>query len=347
MGRRTKIAFRLLIVAAIVLLGIRIELPYFYSMPGSAIELAPIVQIDGGYQDEKGTLMMTTVSLNRTNVWEYLYAQVNPSMELLKLNQVKVNNETDEQYFERQRENMIASQQKAIIVAFEKAGVPIEVKQEGAVLQNFIPGMPAEKVLKPGDRVIEVDHKSIGTGEDLIEAFKGKVDGDVSTVTIVRAGTTMNIEVIAAPFPEQYQTTAGVTRVGVGILSPETKLSIMPSREVKFNTENIGGPSAGLMFTLELINQLTADDITKGHRIAGTGTMDLSGKVGPIGGAKHKVVAAEREGAEYFLAPNIGTPETNYREALQSATAKGLKIKVIPITTINDALSFLSQLPRE
>ncbi len=347
MGQRTKIAFRLLLVATFVLLGMKIELPFFYSMPGSAIELAPIIEVESAYEDEQGALLMTTISLNRTNIWEYLYAQVNPSMELLKLNQVKAHNETDEEYFARQRENMVTSQQKAIIVAFKQARVPIEIREEGAVLRHFIPGMPAEKLLKSGDRVVEVDHKPIKTGEELIQAFKGKIEGETSILKVVRGDTSLELEIEALPFPEQYQTTEGVNRMGVGILSPETKLEIKPSKEVKFETENIGGPSAGLMFTLELINQLTKDDITNGHRIAGTGTMDMDGKVGPIGGAKHKVVAAERAGAEFFLAPDDGSATSNYREALQSATDKGLRIRVIPVTTIEDAMSFLSNLPRE
>lgn len=346
MGRRTKTIFRLLIAVTLILFGMQLELPYFYTKPGSAIDLAPIIEVENGYRTEQGHLMMTTVSIDRTNVWDYLYAKVNSDIDLVKQEQVKAHGETDEEYFKRQRDNMVASQQKAIVVAFRKAGVPIDIEEQGAIIRFFIEGMPAEKVLKSGDRITAIEDKAIRTSDQVIQAFKGKKSGDIVPMTVIRDKETLHVEVEVVPFPEQYQTTPGEVRVGIGILSPETKLEIKTSKEVKFHTQDIGGPSAGLMFTLEMINQLTPEDITKGHKIAGTGTMDLDGKVGPIGGARHKVVAAAEEGAEIFFAPNSGSPISNYEEALQSATKKGLKIKVVPVSTIDDALDYLSQLPR-
>lgn len=341
MKKRTKLAFQALVLVTLISVGSWIELPYFYQTPGSAIELAPIVSVAGGYHEEKGALMMTTVSLNRTNVWEYLYANVNPQMELLEVKQVKAHNETDEQYFQRQKVNMVRSQQKAIKVAFEKAHIPIQIKEEGAMVQFFIAGMTAEKVLEPGDTIIAVDQQPIYTSEALTKTLNAKKAGEKANLTVMRDTKTLELDIELVLFPEQYQTT-GEKRAGIGILSPETKLTITPSKEVTFSTEDIGGPSAGLMFTLELINQLTEQDITNGRRIAGTGTMELDGSVGPIGGAKHKVIAADRAGAQVFFAPDDGTPTSNYQEALKSATDKGLKIEVVPITSIQDALDYLN-----
>lgn len=344
MGKRTKLAFQLLLLITLIVTGSWIQLPYFYQSPGSAIELTPIVHVEGVSEEEKGALMMTTVSVNRTNVWEYLYASIHPRMDLLEVTQVKAHNETDEQYFNRQKGNMMRSQQKAIKVAFEQAGVPIEVKEEGAIINFFIPGMSAERVLQVGDVIIEVDNTPIRTADELIQSFKGKEAGEISKLKVVRGENIFDTEVEMVLFPEQYQTEDG-KRTGIGILSPETKLTITPSRNVEFQTENIGGPSAGLMFTLELINQLSEHDITKGKRIAGTGTMELNGNVGPIGGAKHKVIAADRAGAEVFFAPDDGTEKSNYLEALQSAKDKKLNIQVVPVRTIQDALDYLKQLP--
>ncbi len=343
MGKRTKLAFQLLLLITLILTGSWIQLPYFYQSPGSAIELSPIVHVEGVSEDEKGAFMMTTVSVNRTNVWEYLYATVNPSMDLLEVTQVKAHNETDEQYFNRQKGNMMRSQQKAIKVAFEQADVPIDVKSEGAIINFFIPGMSAERVLEVGDVVIEVDNTPIHSADELIQSFKGKAEGEISRLKVVRGEETLYAEVEMVLFPEQYQVEDG-KRTGIGILSPETKLTITPSRKVDFKTENIGGPSAGLMFTLELINQLSEEDITKGKRIAGTGTMELNGNVGPIGGAKHKVVAADREGAVIFFAPDNGSETSNYQEALQAANSKKLDITVVPVKTIQDAMDYLKKI---
>jgi len=97
-----------------------------------------------------------------------------------------------------------------------------------------------------------------------------------------------------------------------------------------------GGPSAGLMFTLGVYDVVTSQDLTGGRKIAGTGTIDLEGNVGRIGGVQQKVVAAERAGAGYFL-----SPAENYPDALAMAT----RITVIEVTTAQDAISFLSSLP--
>lgn len=344
MGRKKKILIQLLMIAAIVLAGSWIPLPFFYQMPGSAIELRPIVSVEDGDPDDTGSFFMTTVSLNRTNIWEYIYASFHPGIDLLKVEQVKANNETDEEYFARQRDNMIFSQQKAIKVAFERAGEDIEVREEGAVVYYFVEGMSAEKVLKSGDIVIEVDGNEIHNSDELIHAFTGKKAGDIAKVVVLRKDERIEVELEIMPFPEQYQTNANEVRVGAGILSPQTKLVIEPSRKVQFNTEKIGGPSAGLMFTLELINQLTDEDITKGKRISGTGTIELDGSVGPIGGAKHKVVAAYKAGAEIFFAPDDGTSTSNYQEALKAVKDKGLDIVVVPVRTVDDALDYLRNL---
>ena len=100
----------------------------------------------------------------------------------------------------------------------------------------------------------------------------------------------------------------------------------------------IGGPSAGLMFALTVYNMLTPTDLTGGRKIAGTGTISPDGKVGPIGGVTQKVAAAEAVGAEYFL-----SPAENYPDAL--AVAK--RIKVVQVTTIDEAIAFLQGLPRK
>jgi len=342
-----RLLFIFLFAVFIAVLGSWMQFPYFTSAPGDAIELAPIVSIEDGYRDEKGSLMMTTVSLNRTNLWEYLYAKANPEIELLKLEQVKSPHETDEEYFERQRENMSLSQQKAIAVAFKKAGVEVKVEELGARINYFIPGMPAEKVLKPGDLVVAVDDHPIHTGEELVAALKGKSSGEKVTFRVKRGKETLDLRIEVAPFPEAYQNSGNENRAGVGILAPETKYNIITSKNVDFNTEDIGGPSAGLMFTLELINQLTKGDLTKGYEIAGTGTMEIDGRVGPIGGVQHKIVAAERKGAEIFFAPDVGTPETNYAVAVKTAKAKGLKLKIVPVKTIDDALQYLANLPEK
>ena len=107
--------------------------------------------------------------------------------------------------------------------------------------------------------------------------------------------------------------------------------------DVTIDSQNIGGPSAGLMFTLEIINQLTEDDLTGGHRIAGTGTIDQEGSVGPIGGVRQKIFGAINAGADYVFVPAVNHPE--------AVEAAGDDIEVVLVEIIDDALAFLEALP--
>jgi PDZ domain-containing protein len=348
MRKRFKTLLGFITIGFMFFISFYIELPYFTTSPGAAIELAPIVSVDEGFEDERGTFMMTTVRTDQANLWEYLYAQISPNVGLLKMEDVLNPHEDVEEYFERQKAYMEASQQKAIAVAFLRAGQKIQIEERGAVLTNFIPGMPAEKVLKAGDVVIQVDERAIKNDHDLIEALKGKAEGERVKLKIIRKEKTMELTLELSAFPPEYQQDEG-PKAGLGIIGPETKRSITPSKKVNFDTENIGGPSAGLMFTLELINQLSPGDLTKGYRIAGTGTIDIDGKVGRIGGIEYKIVAADREGAEIFFAPDDDSSapnhQSNYDVALQTAKDLGLDLEVVPVKSIDDALKYLGQLP--
>ena len=114
---------------------------------------------------------------------------------------------------------------------------------------------------------------------------------------------------------------------------------------MKIDAHKIGGPSAGLMFTLEIYNQLVKEDITKGHEIAGTGTINEKGEVGPIGGISQKVVAAHNAGAEIFFAPNEnGKEKSNYKDAVKTAKDINTKMKIIPVDTLDDALMYLDKM---
>lgn len=138
----------------------------------------------------------------------------------------------------------------------------------------------------------------------------------------------------------------GNGRVGIGV-SIVTERELVVDPKVKINSHEIGGPSAGLMFTLEIYNQLVEEDLTKGHEIAGTGTINEKGEVGPIGGINQKVVAASDAGAEVFFAPNEkGAEKSNYKDALETAKDIKTKMKIIPVDTLDDALTYLEKMDK-
>lgn len=327
-----------------ILLAINIQVPYYINQPGSAVPLAPMIKVEGGLSDEKGSFRLTTVRTGPTNIAGYLYAMLDPNADLVEASLVHSPHESDEQYLQRQIEVMKSSQDTAKIVAFQKSGFDVKLSNNGAIIMQLIPGFPAEKILKIGDIVTKVDEKKIHTAADLIESLKGRKVNENVKITYRRGKEERVAELKLQPLPVENE--EGQKKPGIGVASPVTNRVFELPKKVHVESENIGGPSAGLMFTLEIINQLTPGDLTKGYNIAGTGTINEEGEIGRIGGIQHKIVAAHKEGVEIFFAPAEKDEDgvSNYDEALKKADQMDLKMNIIPVVTIDDALEHLKKL---
>jgi len=322
------------------------QLPYYYSQPGGAKVLDEVISVEGGSDEENGTFMLTTVSMGKANLFFYAWAHLSPYRILYPEEQIRYQGETDEDYQHRQLMAMSGSQEVASIVAYQKAGKSIEFDYNGVLVTSVIEGMPASELLEVGDHIVGVEETSITTAEQLIELLQTYDETDTVQLSVMRNDTVRTIEIGFSSFPGEMNVPDG--RVGIGISAPVTDREVSFDPPVTIDTSQIGGPSAGLMFSLEMYNQLTESDITKGYDIAGTGTINEEGIVGRIGGASQKVVAADKAGADYFFAPNEGGIEgSNYQEALEAAEDIGTKMKVIPIDHFDDAIAFLESLERK
>ncbi|GCD83459.1 SepM family pheromone-processing serine protease [Parageobacillus thermoglucosidasius] len=321
----------------VALLLIFIKLPYYVTMPGTAQDLKPLVHVENGDKDE-GELMLTTVKMGRANVVAYLLAHIRSFYELHPLDEIKQEGETDEEYTMRQFQLMEQSKEAAIVVAYKKAGKPVSYKAKGVYVMSVVPHMPAYGRLKVGDRIVAIDGKKMDTSEQMVQYIRTKKKGDHVSIMFER-GKKKKVETLALmPFPHDPK------QIGVGI-SLATDYDVVTNPPVRVNSEQIGGPSAGLMFSLEIYNQLVDEDITKGHKIAGTGTININGEVGPIGGISQKIVAADKEGAEIFFAPNEnGAADSNYREAVKTAKEIGTSMKIVPVDTFDDAVRYLERM---
>ncbi|HJV44134.1 MAG TPA: SepM family pheromone-processing serine protease [Bacillota bacterium] len=343
MKKNRRIFWGFALIAAIFLV-LNIPVPYYIERPGSAIPLAPMVEVEGGFHDEKGSLNMTTVRMGPASIGRYLYALVDPNSELVHSEYIHSPHESNEQYTQRQLEVMKASQDTAKVVAFQKAGYQFPIQNNGAMVMQLLPGYAAEQVLKIGDIIVEVEEKEIHTATELVEALKGRSEGDKVKIEYLREGKKESATLEMKLLPGETQ--EGKKKAGIGIASPVTHRQFILPKNVIIKSEDIGGPSAGLMFTLEMINQLTQEDITKGYHIAGTGTINEDGTIGPIGGITHKIVAAQEQGAEIFLAPatSIEGEKSNYEEAVEKEKSAGLSIKLVPVKNVDDALNYLKTL---
>ncbi|MEH6994908.1 SepM family pheromone-processing serine protease [Neobacillus drentensis] len=326
------------VIALLMIAGIFYSLPYYVSKPGIAKELAPIIQVEDR-KEGKGSFMLTTVRMGKANIYSYAEAMLFDYVELYPVDAILHEKETQDEYNARQLHMMAGSKLNAIEVAYKKAGYPVEYEYKGVYVVQVVPDMPAEGKLLPGDRIIEVDSEKFKSSESFIEYVGSKKAGNQVGLTIMRNNKTKKVKVTLQAFKEDPK------KVGIGISLVDDK-EIIVNPKVTVKTDEIGGPSAGLMFALEIYDQLMEEDFTKGYKIAGTGTIDSKGAVGPIGGIDQKIVAADKAGAEIFFAPNEkGISDSNYNLAVKTVNDIGSKMKIVPVDLIDDAINYLQKLP--
>lgn len=332
-----KFYFRSFILIVVIALLSFIQLPYYITKPGMAQELSPIIEVEDRY-DEEGSFMLTTVRMGKANIFTYLWAKIDEFHMIYPIEDIRREGESDDEYTNRQLYLMEDSKESAITVAYSEANKPIHYIYHGIYVMSIIPGMPAEEVLKIGDRIYKVDGIEFQTSDEFIEYVSDKNKGEEIELTFKRNEKEMTTQLLISPFPDNPE------KVGVGIaLTTDREVETTPS--IKIDTEKIGGPSAGLMFALEIYNQLVERDITNGLNIAGTGSIKDNGEVGRIGGISQKIVAADKSGVDVFFAPNErGNQNSNYNEALAAARKIKSEMKIVPVDTFDDALEYLENL---
>ena len=305
-----------------------VDLPYVGWSPGPISEAIDAVVIDDGieFYPPDGELLVLTVVSQPLNVYELLVAIFDPTVDIYDRAAVRIEGETDEEYRTRQLGLMDAAVQRALAVAFDR--LDIDVGEVRYRVETVFGEYPAAALLEPGDFVLAVGGEEMSSIEVVREQLADRDPGDVVELTIERAGDIREIEV---ELGETVDEETGEPRAIIGItIGP----FIDPPADI--NTNNVGGPSAGMMYTLALIDLLSEGDLTNGHVVAGTGTIEADGSVGGIGGIRQKVVAAEAAGADVLL-----VPESNYEDAL---TAEREDIELVSVATIDDALAFLDSL---
>lgn len=320
----------------------------YISRPGGAYDLSPLVEVEDGDENDVGTFSLMTISLSKATVASYVYAQFSNKRKILPAVHVRRTGENEREYNVRQKRLMTDSQFNAINVAYDKMGIPVDVKFDGVFILSVLEDGASDGILEAGDKIHAVDGVELVNSGDFIDIISRKIRDDEVNLSLIRDEEEMNITVSIQEIPD------GDGRVGLGVQFVEDR-TIKTKPKVTMHTSNIGGPSAGLMFTLEIMNRLNKEeDMTKGYKVAGTGEMLEDGTVGRIGGADFKVIAASRDGVEIFFAPDDDLPEevlkknrgllTNYEEAVKTAEMIGTEMKVVPVKNIDDALDYLNNL---
>jgi PDZ domain-containing protein len=316
----------LLMLGVLVLAAWNIELPYLAFSSGPVSDASDAIQVeDVDTYPSNGELLMLTVVSQDVNLFEAIIAGIDPTIDLVPREAYRQPDESDEDYRKRVLQQMDDSQNRAITVALDYLGydmVPADV-----LITELVEGKPAADVLQLGDTIDSFDGTEIVESADLTSALSAYQSGDIVELVITRDGKTETVQV------ELVARDDGKEGAMIGIQVNEVTEPPFP---VSIDAGNVGGPSAGMMHALAIIDTLTPGEMTNGHVIAGTGTIAYSGKVGAIGGIRQKVVGAEAAGAEYIL-----VPEDNYESAL---TAERESIEIVPIGDLEDAIDFLDGL---
>ncbi len=247
---------------------------------------------------------------------------------------------------------MRTAEQEAQFVALTKLGFDVEITAGDVIVQDLVclvqaddgtceQTLPAGEQIAPADRIIEADGVVLESVDDLSEVLADKQPGDTVELLIDRPGEDEFIAVV-----ELSASPDDPSRTIVGFRPFDTRAIILPF-EVDIETNQIGGPSAGLAFTLALIDELSPGDLTGGSDIAVTGTISLDGSVGAIGGLPQKVSAVHQNGIEVFLVP-ASQSELETEEGRQRLDDAGKgEVEIIPVATLDEALEALEALGGE
>lgn len=300
-----------------------VPLPFYALGPGPARQVAPLIHVDGARTyASSGRLVMTTIRFTQVTALGAVVAWLNPEQAVVGEEAVYPPGLSPSEEEQRAISQMDQSKIDAAAVALsEVTGYPRE-HGPGALVELVGPGCPAEGRLFPGDRIVRIAGERVESRRQasrLIDAvpvgepidFRVEADGEGHDVRVTRG------------------TCPGVDEPVIGIVLVDS----FPF-EITIESGDVGGPSAGLMWAVGLYDLLTPGDLTRGRTVAGTGAIDLEGKVGPIGGIRDKVVAARDAHADVML-----VPRSDVRE-LRDVDRGDLTL--IPVSTFDEAVKALS-----
>ena len=317
---------------ALILLYIILNVPvsYYITIGGGISDVSSRISVEEK-NTSKGSFNISYVTQLQGNVMTYLLSYVMPKWERENTSKYKyTTNESLEDINFRGDLDLRTANGTATYWAYTLAEKELkEITSKMYVIVVF--NDEYETNLKVQDEIISIDGKSYDNIADYKKIIQSKEPNTTIPVVINRKGKEMTLDV---PLHESE----GVTVLGVG-LQYVKEYETNPKVDIKFKKSE-SGPSGGLITTLEIYNQLTQKDITQGYKIAGTGTIEPDGTIGPIGGIKHKIIGAEADNADYFLAPS----GENYKDAKKYIKDNKYKIKLIEVKTIEDAIEKLEGL---
>ncbi|MDE3721068.1 PDZ/DHR/GLGF domain-containing protein [Nocardiopsis sp. N85] len=337
-----------LVVALALLVGLGVgsrylPMPYLVAGPGITLDTVgrtdegPVIRIDGAdHYEHEGSLSMVTVQYaggpqRRLDFLTVVRAWLSPTEAVLPEELLFPAGRSPEEVSERQTVQMNDSQTSATAAALNQLGLGYDAIP---VVGDTVEGMPADGLVEPGDVILAVDGEKVLTRSEgepgtvvgtalVVERVGSREPGEPVVLTLDRDGEEIEVEMVSEPGEE------GQAAVGV-LISDEMDFPI----EVDITVGDIGGPSAGMMFALGIMDRLSEEGLTGGASIAGSGTITSAGEIGGVSGIQQKMVSAQRAGAGYFF-----VAADSCSQVFESA-AYG-ELEVVRVETLTDAVEAL------
>lgn len=326
-----------------MVLALVYPLPYYIEMPGGAYDIREVLRVDNKEDEQKGSYNFVAVTVSQATAAQLLYAWLTPFTDISSAEET-TGGASSEDYERINQFYMETSQNMAIYQAMKLAGKETSLEFKGVYVLELNPKSTFKDILHLADTVTGVNGKTFKSSTELIDYVAGLKIGDKVSVQYTSLGEekTATGKIIKLD--------NGKNGIGIGLVDHTEVKSDIP---IEFETDGVGGPSAGLMFTLDIYTQITNQDLRQGRVIAGTGTIEEDGAVGDVGGVDKKVVSAANSGAEIFFVPNNPVDEavkkedpdalTNYEEAKKAAKEIGTDMKIVPVKTAQDAIDYLEK----
>jgi PDZ domain-containing protein len=343
------------VVLGAVVASLFVQMPYYTLSPGKVWPTEELISVEGAetFDQTDGEVSFTTVSLKHASALEALVGWADPSVEVVDEDLI-LGGQSEDENREVNQQMMMSSQQVASAVALEELGYDV-VTGTGATIDEVSEGLPADGLVEEGETIVAIDGQDVQLWEDVVRLVSVHAPGESVALTV--EGADGGTREVTAPLvsrcealqrdieraqeekkepPESQECTDELAASPVfGVIGTTRGLDLAFPIDVTIDAGDVGGPSAGLAFTLGVLDVLTPGELTGGSKVATTGTMALDGTVGPVGGVRQKTAAARGAGVELFLVPTA-----EYEEAAAHAG----DMKVVAVDTLDEALAELDEL---
>lgn len=298
-------------------------------LPDEARPLAPLVKVEGEKPDRSGGgIYYVAVDVRQASVLEETFPGLHDGSTLVPAEQIRPEGIDERTRRQGELREMARSQEYAAAVALRELGYTVEVDTRGALVEAVGNGYPAEGELAPGDVMVSVDGKRVRSAAELTKRMRSKRPGDTVRIRVRRGRRSFDASLRTVENPQDSR------RAFLGVVISDDADVELPI-DIQIELGNVGGPSAGLAFALDLHEEL-GRNIDRGRRVAATGEITLDGRIRAVGGVKQKTIGARRSGMDLFLVPGENAAEARrYAEGLQ----------VVPVESFQQALRELATLP--